>query len=475
MKKALFALAILLELTAWSSFAEFAFAREDQGVNDYAKAHWNTERSCVPFVRKYESVCGSSFSYDAGLLKDDKSMLYDLRARGDNCNDLTPEQRPIVQQGQIISVYLQQTYIQDFSERWEGLWEGLFASKRGEIAIVARVAELDDKADFDFTTAGRDRGRLIYYSEGVQAGQFLNFSQLPIYGPIEYKGKPLVMEFYIIELDVKENTEVSGMLSAAAGLGAVAYPPASPILKVLDTIGGGLLKANKNDLEFKYHAAILAGDTQLKSLKAGTLEFGNYAFVRMPYTDPKDPSSSNIHRWSTWWFNQKNARIYEDEDCSRPLLTQTYFTVQLNRAKEETTLDASNSFQNFLTKLTAEAEASTLAKTSIISGLKETVEEDRRYRDAKKLLDHANQVGWPNGKKSTKTAFDPSTKAALKKLSNEIGDSLKSVKVGAAAATFGEAHAASLVEAFNRLLDAKPPFSPFAFDAAKIESALNDF
>ncbi len=286
MKKGLFILALLLELTAWPIFVEFAIAREDQGVNDYAKAHWNAEQSCVPFVRKYESVCGGSFSNDP------KSQNYDLRASADNCKHLSAEQRPIVQRGQIISVYMQQAYIKDFSERWEGLWEELLGSKRGEIAIVARVAELDDKSDFDFTVTGRDRGRLVYYSEGVQPGQYLNFSQLPIYGPIEYKGKPLVMEFYIIELDVKENTEISGMLSAAAGLGAVAYPPASPILKVLDTIGGGLLKANKSDLEFKYHAAILAGDNQLKSLKAGMLEFGNYAFVRMHYTDPKDSPSS---------------------------------------------------------------------------------------------------------------------------------------------------------------------------------------
>jgi hypothetical protein len=479
MNKALFALAILLVLTAWSIFAELAIAREDQGVNDYAKAHWNTERSCVPFVRKYESVCGSSFSYEKGLKPEDKNAVhYDLRASTDNCQELTAEQLPIVQKGQIISVYLQQAYIKDFSERGEGLWEklwgGTFGSKRGEIAIVARVAELDNNNDFDFTAAGRDRGRLIYYSEGVQPGQYLNFSQLPIYGPIEYTGKPLVMEFYIIELDVKENTEISGMLSAAAGLGAVAYPPASPILKVLDTIGGGLLKANKNDLEFKYHAAILAGDTQLRSLKAGMLEFGNYAFVRMPYTDPKEPPSSNIHRWSRWWFNQKNARIYEDEDCSRPLLTQTYFTVQLNRAKEGTTLDASNSFQKFLTKLTAEAEASTTTKTSIISGLQNTVEEDRQYRDAKKLLEHANQVRWPSGKNSKKEAFDPSTKAALKKLIKEVCDSLTPPQSGTAKPTFAEAHAESLVEAFNRLLGAKPPFSPFACDAANLTSALDN-
>lgn len=446
-----------------------ALAREAQGVNDYAKAHWNKSRSCVPFVRKYESVCGSSFIYDNSLKDSNdekKKGKYDLRATEDNCSTLPEEQRPTVQRGQIISIYIQQAYMKEITEKWEGM----FSPKRGEVAIVARIAELSEKGEFDFTANGRDRGRLIYYSEGVQAGQFLNFSQLPIYGPIEYGGKPLVMEFYIIELDVKENTEISGLLSAVAGLGATAYPPASPILKVLDTIGSGLLKSNTSDLEFKYHAAVLAGDSQLNSLSSGKLEFGNYAFVRMPYTDPKNPGQPNSHHWGSWFFNQKNARIYEDEDCSRPLLSQTYFTIQINRAKEATTLDASNSLLNFLTKLTAEAEASTASKVAIINGLKDTIEEDKRYRDARKLMDHANYVRWPTGVTGSPKPFDESTKTALTKLANNIGNSLTSN--GSSAPAFSEVHALSLIEAFNRLLGITPPLSVFAYDPAKVIAKL---
>ena len=338
-------------------FNQYAIARENQGVNDYAKAHWSVEQSCVPFVRKYESVCGSSFETDKSYEKNDKERAkkYDTRSNTNSCDKLNLESKPNVEKGQVISIYLQQTFIEDFTERWGEI----FGRKRGEIAIVARVAELSDSTDFDFTNAGRDRGRLVYYSEGVQPRQFLNFSQLPIYGPIEYTGKPLVLEFYIIELDVKENTEISGLLSAAAGLGATAYPPASPVLKVLDTIGGGLLKSNSSDLEFKYHAALLAQEKQILNIKSGVLEYGNYAFVRMPPMDRNDPSSTSNHRWSNWWFNQKNARIYEDKDCSRPLLTQTYLTLQVNRASEQSSLDLNNTFLNFVNKITTEASAGT--------------------------------------------------------------------------------------------------------------------
>ena len=438
-------------------------AGDDQGVNDYSKAYWNPLTSCVPFVRKYESVCGANFPADP------KTKNYDVRASASACSSLPPDQRPTVQKGQIVSVYLNQAYINNFTERWEGF----LGKKRGEIAVVARVAELDEGSDFDFSTSGRDRGRLVYYSEGVQPGQFLNFSQLPIYGPIEYKGKPLVMEFYIMELDVNENTEVSGLLSAAAGLGAIAYPPASPILKVLDTIGGGLLKSNKSDLEFKYHAALLAGELQLKSLKAGTLEYANYAFVRMPYSNPKSSDTSNIHPWSRWFFNQKNGRLYEDEECSTPLLTQTYFSVQINRAKEATTLDPANTLANFMTKLTAEANASAQEKAKIIDALKASVADDKSYKDARKLIDHANQIRWPNGDASVKRGLDSATSAAIGNLANDIDNSLKVARgqVGLVPAKFDETRTNALVEALNRLIGDRP-LSSQAFVPAEVTKAL---
>jgi hypothetical protein len=442
-------------------FSGSSNAGEDQGVSDYAKAHWRKGESCTPFVRKYESVCGSNFSTDAQNVE---SKDLDNRGKYNSCSDIAPEQGPEVQKGQIISVYLQQAYIDEFKERGEG---NFFRKKRGEIAVVARVAELESGTDFDFTVAGRDRGRLVYYSEGVQEGQFLNFSQLPIYGPIEYTGKPLLLEFYIIELDVKENTEVSGLLAAAAGLGAIAYPPASPILKVLDTIGGGLLKANQSDLEFKYHATLLAGDMQIAALRNGRLEYGNYVFVRMPYTNPKDKGSTSVHPWSEWWFNQKNGRLYGDRNCSS-LVSQNYLSVQINRAKEATTLDASNTFQNFLGKLTSEAQSSAKVKIDIIDGLKDTVQEDKQYRDARKLIDEAAGSRWPTGVTSDQHPIGPAAVAALKNLSIEVESSLKGLSK-----KFTEAHSVHLVEAFNRLLNSPPKYSQFTFNSAEVSTALD--
>ena len=438
-------------------------AKDNQGMNDYAKAYWNPSKSCVPFVRKYESVCGANFSTDPGS---DKG--FDDRTRTNACSGLSIDQRPTVQKGQNISIYLNQAFIHDFTERWEGL----FGSKKGEIAVVARVAELDERNDLDFTKVGQEKGRLVYYSEGVRPGQFLNFSQLPIYGPIEYTGRPLVMEFYIIELDVKESTEVSGLLSAAAGLGSMAYPPASPILKVLDTIGGGLLKTNKNDLEFKYHTALLAGDMQISSLKTGTLEYGNYVFVRIPFPEKGVAATSLPHRWNKWWFNQKNGRLYSEDSCNTPVADLTYFSLQINRSKETATLDSANTFAQFMTKLTAEANTALTEKLKVVEALKKNVEEEKAYRDAKKLIDHANSLRWLTGGGATPQNLDAPTRAALVKLAGAVDTAVKIArKETPGTPVFDEERAYTLVDAFGRLIGAKK-LAPQSFDATDVMTQI---
>lgn len=435
-------------------------AANNQGISDYAKAHWNVDNSCVPFVRKYESVCGANFASDLGRKEDQ----YDNRAQPNSCSGLAPDQRSQVKKGDTIALYLQQAYISEFTERFESFFRG--KDTKGEIAIVARIAELDASNDFDFSDKGVDRGRLIYYSEGVHAKQFLNFSQLPIYGPIEYAGKPLAITFHIIELDVKENSEISGLLSAVAGLGATVYPPASPILKVLDKIGGGLLKANKNDTEFRYHATLLPDAGQVRSIKDGVLEYGNYAFVRMPF------ETNSEHPWRGLWFNQKTGRIYSEGTCNIPTLNLTYFTVQINRAEIATTLDASNTFAAFVTKLDAEATASLAKKVVLIDELKNSVNEQKAYRDAKALINHAASQRWPKGTPVAGGPIDPPTLKALGALLADIQASITGPKSSPpAAGRFTEDRVSNLVSALSELAGTVK-FSPLSFEAAEVQKVL---
>jgi hypothetical protein len=227
-----------------------AHALNDQGSVDYAKVRLGTNgESCQPFVRKYESICADTFQGDWKVKNEIKRGL-DMRAQiGSSstaaaampvnaCAGRSPLDHPEVKKGQIISVKVLQAFIHDFQETT------FFGPKLGEIAVVGNVREQDVGSDFDFTSAGIDRARMIYYSDGVREKQFLNFSQLPVYGPIAFGGKPLNIEFYIVELDKQNNSQVSELLATVAGLGAMAYPPASPTLKFLGDIGSSLIKGN---------------------------------------------------------------------------------------------------------------------------------------------------------------------------------------------------------------------------------------
>ncbi|OGQ98668.1 MAG: hypothetical protein A2505_10220 [Deltaproteobacteria bacterium RIFOXYD12_FULL_55_16] len=445
-----------------------ALASNDQGFNDYAKAQIGIKRSCQPLVRKYESVCGANFSDDSKDEGGHTSNKYDNRSKEDACTDFPKNERPMVQEGQIISVTLQQAYIKDFCEGW-------IKSTRGEIAAVGRIAEQDSGTDFDFSSTGMNRGRLIYYSDGIQKGQFLNFSQLPIYGPIEYKGKSLLLEFHILELDKQNNAQVVDLLSAAANLGAKAYPPASPILNILETIGSGLLKAQDNDLEFRYHASLVSDDESLKNLENGRLEYGNYVFVKLPYSNHQKPDMQDKQApWEALWFNQKNGRLYKDIDCSVLDLDHTYFTVQINRAKEEASLNAENTFANFMKKLDEQAKASVQEKVEIIEKLKNTVTEDKSYRDGMKLIEHAEQFRWGlKDKVRCVNALKDTLKTNMEKLIDDIAASLSpAVMATPAGRKFAEDRTRRLVVSIDRLIG-DGTILPQAFDANSIKGKLS--
>ncbi len=419
-----------------------ASASDRAGISDYAKVQFNTTASCVPFVRKYQSVCGGEYSADSG-------SGYDLRARSNSCQQLAPGSGPTVEKGQIIAVYLNQLMISDFLERAE-----IFGRKRGEIAVVARIAEQDATTDFDFSSAGVNRGRVVYFSSGVQPRQTLNFSQMPIYGPVEYKGKPLLLEFHILELDIKEGTELAGLLTAVANLGQTAYPPASPILKVLEQVGGGLLATNKNDTQFKYHATLLPKEGQAASPSTALLEYGNYAFVRMPPEGEAEGGASSTHRWNRWWFNQKNGRIYGGDEvsstCSSPINDRTFMTLQIVKANAEASLDSANTFAKLSERLTEESKASLAEKIAIVDELKKDVVLEKNYRDAKKLIEFAIAQRWPNGLIAKEVVLDDLTQKALNDLAASVEASI-GLNANGKVGSYSEFQTQNLVQAFSRL------------------------
>ena len=148
-----------------------------------------------------------------------------------------------------------------------------------EMVVIANVCEQGvDGCSLQFGPKSDKSGRVVYYSNGVKAKQYLNFSYLPVYGPIKYKGGPLIIQISIIELD-NLTEQQKNLLSTLADMGKKAYPPASDALQVLDTVGSSLLAGSSDDILFRYTMSLVP-QSNTENYQSPIVAEGNYAFVR---------------------------------------------------------------------------------------------------------------------------------------------------------------------------------------------------
>jgi len=165
------------------------------------------------------------------------------------------------------------------------------AGTRGEIAIVANVGERRDSGGLTFDPSNIKNGRVIYYNEDVrETGQLINALNLPVYGPKTYDGKPFYMDWSVLELDNKENAAARKLLKQLADVGATPVAPYTPVLKLLNTLGGALIDANGDDMEMRYQMEMdstldcnkLNPDHNCNNLAVHRMPLreGYYAFIR---------------------------------------------------------------------------------------------------------------------------------------------------------------------------------------------------
>lgn len=220
-----------------------------------------------------------------------------------------------ISENDVISVSINQAFISTFTE---GFGSNPFHSRdntQGEIAIVATVYEMADKKSIDFE---HESGRLIYYSADQRRNHFCNFVNIPIYGPKTYKGTPLVLKLYILELDT-EKSEVQALIGELAKLGAKAHSSASPILGILDQMGRVLLNASasQNDLEFSFVCTFTPETNAApEGVRQFPLEEGNYVFIREEFRENDTP-------WERIFLNENEGRLYiKKETTASPEVAQ---------------------------------------------------------------------------------------------------------------------------------------------------------
>ena len=253
-----------------------------------------------------------------------------------------------------IAIRLSQGYVRHctegiFSQILGGNFDSMSKGKKNcDVAVVVNAFEMENGKDFDFSPEGVKKGRLVYFSGDTEQEQFLNFNNMPIYGPITYNGGPIALDIHIMEVDA-DSEQLKAILGTLASLGKTAYPPAAPVLSVLDSLGKSLLDGAQDDTDFRY--TVVFDPKGGRPSPYATLEAGAYAFVREENREAKTP-------WFKLRYDENTGRLfYRDPPANatpeqRLYRENTYLTLNVVKGLEAKNLDLQqNTFGAFRAKL----------------------------------------------------------------------------------------------------------------------------
>ena len=411
-------------------------------VGDIARAQVGDE-ACVGFNRRHDTVGASMFRPPS---KTPPAKPRDLRHS--------------VKRGDIFQITLSQALVADLTDL------NLFGRDRGDIAIVVNVRERGSGDDFDFRPGSENSGRVVFFQRNVKSGAPLNLASLPIYGPARYDGKPLMVTVHIVEIDEHQNTLASGLVDTLANLSKTVAPVNAAAISILNSLGGALLRSNKNDIIAEYRAEFLPAEIERPEVRTMALEYGNYAFI---VTRPK--FETNWHPWDTYRFDQRNARLYEspkDQDvCLTPLKSSTWLTFQVNGGFEPSTLPSSNTLGSLVQSLSKDSENQVSLLKSATDELINAGIQRKRFRHYLALLESTKAETTRNAQPSTEV------RGQIDQLVNDIDESLKTQDKSKA--KLDQIQCERLVSDLQALLESESDrrlFSVNVFDTALVKRLL---
>jgi hypothetical protein len=291
---------LLYALLPWVSILVSACAFSNEGAVDYRRAE---SFSLTPISK---TAPGKEPLHLSPLLMKDVA---------------TSDSNAVIEQHDKISIRLRDGFLRSCNEKSVNPLRGF--RKNCEIAILFKAFELGNGQDFKFQPGAEREARLVYFSHDVDAGQHFNLHNMAVYGPIEYKGRPLALDIYILELDA-EDAQTSALLKTLASIGATAYAPAAPVLGLLEKLGASLLNSGTDDTEFRY-SFVLDSSGGYSGTAHATAEAGDYAFIR-------EENRLRQTLWSNLYLDHNTGRIWtrsSEKDDAKPYTTNTYLTVQV--------------------------------------------------------------------------------------------------------------------------------------------------
>lgn len=249
----------------------------------------------------------------------------------------------VIRPGENFSIILVSAFICDFREG--GIFSGVFdgsntgsdkcaggtknrsvlssqeRTTRGEIAILADYGSNTDKPAG--STSIEDFGRVVYYNEDIrESGQMLNDIGVRLYGPIKYKNEVSTLKLAVVEFDEAENERTKAIIKRLAAAGGQAYPPATAVLGVLNSLGQVVIDQNKNDVEFRA-SRIFEPPSATSSVARAPLQEGHYVFVR-------DENRSAELNWGGLHLCEREGYL-GSANCDGPYRQKTWFLIRVSR------------------------------------------------------------------------------------------------------------------------------------------------
>lgn len=236
-----------------------------------------------------------------------------------------------------------------------------------QYALVSRAFQFGDgsSAVFDYSPESHKAGRVIYFSDDVRPGQFLNFGQIVVAGPSVYKGQPVAISLYAVEVDSDAgNSRTTTLLNTLANIGSTISPVASPVLSVLESVGTSLVRTNTDDIDLRYDTVSLDHRKLRNNLSASFMTYGDYILFRrenrggeFDYSNIRyKPSDGKLYdgMCSTLWKGDNNGDAYAVFQVNRQseasvAAYQTYEA--LKKAIEEAQVTRNEALQDFSKKL----------------------------------------------------------------------------------------------------------------------------
>jgi C1A family cysteine protease len=148
----------------------------------------------------------------------------------------------------------------------DGVGQGVIPHKGEIIALVLNNVFLRYVEDissphvlvyaevFDDGTNDPDNAltRILFNGINQPGGVNLGLSDTLIYGPTPFKGLPIRVRFYVLELDREEKELASRIINAAGAVASTAKPEAAPAIAIGVQIAQALNALNEDDYELRF-------------------------------------------------------------------------------------------------------------------------------------------------------------------------------------------------------------------------------